>query len=77
MSWRISETERHGWLRVIVRCKRNKNGFVKIIYVVVVICFLLLHTSYARNRWAMCYTTKCDMVEDGLMGRASEGNPDG
>jgi hypothetical protein len=25
----------------------------------------------------MCYTTKCDMVEDGLMGHVSEGNPDG
>jgi hypothetical protein len=23
---------------------------VKIVYVVVVVCFLLLHTSYARNR---------------------------
>jgi hypothetical protein len=23
----------------------------------------------------MCYTIKCDMVEDGLMERASEGNP--
>jgi hypothetical protein len=25
----------------------------------------------------MCYTTKCDTVEDGLMERASEGNPEG
>jgi hypothetical protein len=25
----------------------------------------------------MCYTTKCDTVEDGLMERASEGNPRG
>jgi hypothetical protein len=25
----------------------------------------------------MCYTTKCDMVEDGLMECASEGNPRG
>jgi hypothetical protein len=25
----------------------------------------------------MCYTTKCDVVEDGLTGRASEGNPRG
>jgi hypothetical protein len=24
-----------------------------------------------------CYTTKCDMVEDGLTKRASEGNPGG
>jgi hypothetical protein len=50
MSRRIGGTKRHGRLRVIVQCKREKNGFVKIIYVVVVICFLLLHTSYARNR---------------------------
>jgi hypothetical protein len=48
--------------------------FVKIVYVVVVVCFLLLHTSYARSRVCMCYTTKCDTVEDGLMERASEGN---
>jgi hypothetical protein len=25
----------------------------------------------------MCYTTKCDMVEDGLTERESEGNPGG
>jgi hypothetical protein len=25
----------------------------------------------------MCYTTKCDRVEDGLTERASEGNPRG
>jgi hypothetical protein len=25
----------------------------------------------------MCYTTKCDMVKDGLTERASEGNPGG
>jgi hypothetical protein len=50
MSRRIGGTERHGWLRVIVQCKREKNGFIKIIYIVVVVCFLLLHTSYARNR---------------------------
>jgi hypothetical protein len=41
---------RHGRLWVIIRCKHEKNGFVKIIYVVVVICFFLLHTSYTRNR---------------------------
>jgi hypothetical protein len=31
------------------------DGFVKIVYMVVVICFLLLHTSYTRNRGA-CIT---------------------
>jgi hypothetical protein len=55
VSRRIGGTERHGQLRVIVRCKREKNGFVKIVYIVMVICFLLLHTSYARNRGA-CVT---------------------
>jgi hypothetical protein len=49
---------------------------VKIIYVVVIVYFLLLHTSYARNR-GMCYTTKCDTVEDGLVKCASEGNSGG
>jgi hypothetical protein len=55
VSRRIGGTKRHGWLRVIVRCKREKNGFVKIVYVVTIIWFLLLHTSYARNRGA-CVT---------------------
>jgi hypothetical protein len=55
MSRRIGGTEGHGWLRVIIRCKHEKNGFVKIVYIVVVICFLLLHTSYVRNRGA-CVT---------------------
>jgi hypothetical protein len=51
VSRRIGGTERHGRLGVIVWCKHEKNGFfVKIIYVVVVVCFLLLHTSYTRNR---------------------------
>jgi hypothetical protein len=50
MSRRIGGTKRHGRLWVIIRCKHEKNGFVKIIYVVVVICFFLLHTSYTRNR---------------------------
>jgi hypothetical protein len=55
MSRKIGVTKSHGWLRVIVRCKHEKNSFVKIVYVVVVVCFLLLHTSYARNRGA-CVT---------------------
>jgi hypothetical protein len=44
---------------------------------VVVVCFLLLHTSYVRKKGDMCYTTKCDTVEDGLTECASEGNPVG
>jgi hypothetical protein len=55
VSRRIGGTERHGRLRVIVQCKREKNSFMKIIYVVVVICFLLLHTTYARNRGYMLH----------------------
>jgi hypothetical protein len=31
----------------------------------------------ARMEAAQCYTTKCDMVENGLTGHASKGNPDG
>jgi hypothetical protein len=81
VSRRIGGTKRHGRLRVIVQCKCEKNGFVKIVYIVVVVCFFLLHTSYARNRGGggggMCYTTKCDTVEDGLTERVSEGNPNG
>jgi hypothetical protein len=43
---------------------------------VVVVCFMLLLTNYARNRGHV-FTTKCDMVEDGLMECASEGDPGG
>jgi hypothetical protein len=77
VSRRIGGTERHGWLRVIVWCKREKNGFVKIVYVVVVVCFFLLHASYTRNRGACVTPQKCDMMEDSLTGRASKGNLDG
>jgi hypothetical protein len=41
---------------------------------VVVVCFLFLHTSYTRNRGGgMCYTTKCYTVEDSLTECALEG----
>jgi uncharacterized protein involved in cysteine biosynthesis len=50
--------------------------FMKIVYVVVVVCFLLLQ-QVTQEIGGMCYTTKCDMVEDGLTGLASEDNPDG
>jgi hypothetical protein len=52
---RIGGTERHRRLRVIIQCKHEKNGFIKIVYTVVVVCFLLLHTSYTRNR-GVCVT---------------------
>jgi hypothetical protein len=55
VSRRTGGIERHGRLRVIVRGKCEKNDFVKIVYVVGVICLLLLHASYARNRGA-CVT---------------------
>jgi hypothetical protein len=38
----------------------------------------LAFTYKLRNKHGgMCYTTKCDMVENGLMECASEGNPAG
>jgi hypothetical protein len=41
--------------------------------------FRYLGTGYdnklRKKQGGMCYTTKCDMVEDGLTERASEGNP--
>jgi hypothetical protein len=39
---------------------------VKIVYVVLVIYFLLLHTSYTNKQGGMCYTIKCDTVENDL-----------
>jgi hypothetical protein len=50
---------------------------VKITYVVVLLCFFLLYTSYARNKGGMCYTTKCDTVKDGSIECALKGNPCG
>jgi hypothetical protein len=64
-------------VKVIIQCERERT-VCENHFVVVVICFFLLHISYARNRGGgMCYTTKCDTVEDGLTGRALEGNSDG
>jgi hypothetical protein len=51
----IGGTETNERLRVIIRCKHEKNYFVKNVYIVVVVCFLLLHTSYTRNKGA-CVT---------------------
>jgi hypothetical protein len=39
--------------------------------------FLAFTYKLHKKLGGMCYTTKFDMVEDGLKGRASEGNPDG
>jgi hypothetical protein len=60
VSRRIGGTEGHGRLRAFVQCECKKNGFVKIIYVVVqIVCFLLLHTSYARNRGHVLHHKIC------------------
>jgi hypothetical protein len=37
--------------------------------------FLAFTYKLHKKQGGMCYTTKCDTVEDGLMERASEGNP--
>jgi hypothetical protein len=50
---------------------------VKIVYVVMVVCFLLFHNKLCNKLRGMCYTTKCDTVEDGSMERASEGTSGG
>jgi hypothetical protein len=39
--------------------------------------FLAFTYKLCKKQGDMCYTTKVDMVEDGLMERASEGNPGG
>jgi hypothetical protein len=36
--------------------------------------FLTFTYKLCKKHGGMCYTTKCDMVEDGLMERVSEGN---
>jgi hypothetical protein len=39
--------------------------------------FLAFTYKLCKKKGGMCYTTKCDRVEDGLTERASEGNPGG
>jgi hypothetical protein len=39
--------------------------------------FLAFTYKLCKKHGGMCYTTKCDMVEDGLTECASEGNPGG
>jgi hypothetical protein len=36
-----------------------------------------IYIQVMQESGGMCYTPKCDTVEDGLMERASEGNPGG
>jgi hypothetical protein len=39
--------------------------------------FLAFTYKLHKKLGGMCYTTECDMVEEDLMERASEGNPGG
>jgi hypothetical protein len=39
--------------------------------------FLAFTNKLHNKQGGMCYTTKCDMVQDGLTERASEGTPRG
>jgi hypothetical protein len=39
--------------------------------------FLPVTYKLRKKQGGMCYTTKCDTMEDGLTERASEGNPGG
>jgi hypothetical protein len=39
--------------------------------------FLAFTYKLHKKHGGMCYTTKCDMMEDDLTGHALEGNPDG
>jgi hypothetical protein len=50
-------------------CKNHLHGCGRMI--------LAFTYKLCKKQGGMCYTTKCDMVEDGLMERASEGNPGG
>jgi hypothetical protein len=41
------------------------------------VSFFYIYVMQEIGGGGMCYTTKCDTVEDGLTGRALEGNSDG
>jgi hypothetical protein len=71
--WRCKETR---MVKVIIQCEHGR-----------IVCenslrgcgcmFLAFTYKLRKKQRGMCYSTKYDMVEDGLMGRASEGNPNG
>jgi hypothetical protein len=72
----IGGTENHGRLRVIVLCKHERTVLRKLFMWLwlYVSCFYI---QVMQEIGGICYTTKCDIVEDGLMEYASEGNPGG
>jgi hypothetical protein len=68
---------REGWtLGVIVQCKCERTVLLKLFTWLwsYVSCFYI-HVT--QETGGMCYTTKCDTVEDGLPERGLEGNPGG
>jgi hypothetical protein len=74
LSRTIGGTKRHGWLMVIIRCKREKNIFCENNLRGCGRMFLAFTYKLRKKHGGMCYTTKCDTMEDGLMERASVGN---
>jgi hypothetical protein len=69
----IGGTKNHGRLRVIVWCKHERMILSKSFMWLwsYVSCFYI---QVMQEMGGMCYTTKCEMVEDGLTERASEGH---
>jgi hypothetical protein len=64
----IGGTEKHGWLRVIIQCKREGTVLSKsLMWLWSYVYYFYIHVT--QEAGGMCYTTKCDTVEDGLMER--------
>jgi hypothetical protein len=73
VDWRCKEIRT---VKVIIRCKRGRTVCENCLHG----CghmFLAFTYKLHKKQGGMCYTTKCDMVEDGLTECASEGNPGG
>jgi hypothetical protein len=72
----IGETKNHQQLRVIVRCKHERTVLRKSFTWLwsYIFCFYI---QVMQEIGGMYYTTKYDMVEDGLTECALNGNPGG
>jgi hypothetical protein len=62
----IGGNEKHGWLRVIIQCKRERTVFCENHLRGCGHMFLAFTYKLHKKQGGMCYTRKCDTVKDGL-----------
>jgi hypothetical protein len=72
VDWRCKETRA---VKVIVRYKRGRMVCENCLRGCGRMFLAFTYRLRKKQGGGMCYTTKCDTVEDGLTERASEGSP--